>query len=88
MRLSEDSESSSDDLSVLHLDDAIGLGRELVVMRDDHEGRAPRLAQRAHQSKQPISAVGIEVAGRLISQHDIRLLHERASHGDSLLFSS
>ena len=83
-----DGESSSDDLSVLHVNNAVGLGRELVVMRDDHEGRAARLAQRAHQSKQPIPAVGIEVAGRFISQDNIWLLHERASHGDSLLFSS
>ena len=75
--LSSDGEPSSDDLSVLHVNNAVGLGRELVVMRDDHEGRAARLAQRAHQSKQPIPAVGIEVAGRFISQDNIWLLHER-----------
>ena len=83
-----DGEPSSDDLSVLHVDNAIGLGRELVIMRDNHEGRAARFAQRAHQSEQSVPTVGIEVACRLISQHDIRLLHERASHGDSLLFPS
>jgi len=86
--LSSDGESSSDDLSVLHVDNAIGLGRELVVMRDDHERRTARLAQRAHQSKQPVSAVGVQVAGRFISQDNIRLLHECAGHGDSLLLSS
>ena len=58
-RLSPGGESSSDDLSVLHVDNAIGLSRELVVMRDDHERRTARLAQRAHQSKQPVSAVGV-----------------------------
>ena len=86
--LSSDGESSSDDLSVLHVDNAIGLGRELVVMRDDHEGRAARLAQRAHQSEQSVPAVGIKVAGWFIGQDNIRLLHERASHCDSLLFPS
>lgn len=33
-----------DDLSVLHVDNAVGLGREFIVMRDDHERRAACLA--------------------------------------------
>ena len=28
-----------DDLAVLHMHDAVGLGRQLVVVGDDHEGR-------------------------------------------------
>ena len=78
----------SDDLAILHVNDTVGLGGELVVMRDDHERRSPCLVQGAHQPEQPFPAVCVEVPGRFISQDQVRILHQRACHGDPLLFAS
>lgn len=78
----------SDDLAILHVNDTVGLSGELVVMRDNDERRSACLVQGAHQSEQPVPAVCIEISGRFIGQDQVRILHQRTGHSDSLLFAA
>jgi len=41
----------SDDLAILHVNNAVGLGGEFVVMSHDHEGGTACFVQGAHQSE-------------------------------------
>jgi len=77
-----------DDLPVLHVQDSVGLGGKLVVVSDDDEGRAAGFIQFSHQSKQGVAGMGVEVAGRFVSQHEIGLLKQRTCDGDPLLLTS
>ena len=78
----------SDYLAILHVNDTVGLGGEFVVMGHDHEGGLACLVQGTHQSKQPFSAVCVEVPRRLIGQDQVRILHQRARHRDALLLAA
>ena len=78
----------SSNLAVLHANDAVGLGGKFVVVRHDHKGGSPRLVQGAHQSEYSFPAMGIEIPGRFIGQDQVRVLHQCARHGYSLLFTT
>src|SRR6185437_10096535 len=78
----------SEDLSILHMDDTVGLSGEFVVMRHDHEGGSACFVQGAHQSEQSVPAVCVEVPGRLVGQDQVRILHQRTCYRDALLFAS
>lgn len=77
----------SDDLAILHVNDTVRLGGELVVMRDNDERRSACLVQAAHQPEQPVPALCVEVSGRFVGQDQVRILHQRACHGHPLLFT-
>ncbi len=79
---------SGHDLSVLHMNDTIGLSGEFVVMRDNDERRSACLIQGAHQSEQSVPAMRVQVAGRLIGQDQVRTLHQCTRHRDPLLFAA
>src|SRR2546428_1902397 len=57
---------------------------ELAIVRRDDDRRAARvdLAEQVHDLERQI---GIEVAGRLVGEHELRIVHERARDRDALL---
>ena len=77
-----------DDRAVLHGDDAVGLSGEFIVVRDDHKRGASRAIQLAHEGKERVARMAVEVACRFIGQHQIRLLHQGPRHGDPLLLAA
>src|SRR5207249_7498674 len=77
-----------DDPAVLHVNDAIGLGGEFLVVGDDHEGGTTRSVQFPHQRKQGLTRVSVQVSRRLIRHDQIRPLHQGASDSHPLLLSS
>ena len=63
-----------DDLTILHVHDPVCLGRELIVMGDDHEGRPSGLVQFTHHRKERVPRMRIQISCWFISQHKIWLL--------------
>src|SRR5439155_8040628 len=59
---------------------------ELAIVRGHDNGRASRVdfTEQVHDVEREI---GVEVARRLIGQHDVRVVDESAGNGDALLFA-
>ena len=75
-------------LAVLELDDAAAdpLDQLAIVRRDEHGGAARvDVAEQVHDLERQ---VGIEIAGRLVGQHQLRLVDERARNGHALLLAA
>ena len=53
-------------------------------MRDDHEAGAHLAIQFEHEVQDVLAVAGIEVARRLVREHDARVVHERPGDGDAL----
>ena len=77
-----------DNHPILHMNDAVRLGRKLVIMSHDDEGRPARAVQLTQQCEKRITSMRIEVAGRLIGQHQVRPLHQGPRDGDPLLLAA
>ena len=76
------------DAAVAQDEPRIGHRRQLGVVRHEHERRAARrvdVAQQLHD----VAAVGaVEVAGRLVGQHDRRIVGQRARERHALLLAA
>jgi hypothetical protein len=74
---------SFDEGAVAHRDQPVGGGRDPRVVGDDDQ----RLSGRAQAVKEPEHVQGcgaVEIAGRLVGEHDVWLVAERAGDRDSL----
>ena len=60
-----------DDLAVEHLDPSVHARRDVVVVGDDHDGH-PELVQLFEEPQDGLPGRLIEVAGRLVGEHDGR----------------
>src|SRR3954452_15312763 len=74
--------------SVKQPDRASGLLREAVVVRDHHHGRAVFLVQLFEDAHDLVAHGGVEIAGRLVGEHDARLSDDGARDGNALLLSA
>lgn len=69
-------------------DDAIGSECDLFIVRD-HDHRLTEFAIRVAQKLHDLTAVvRIKIAGRLISEHDRRCIHERTADRHTLLLAT
>ena len=74
--------------AVLDGDDTISSKSDLFIVRD-HDHRLTEFAIRVAQKLHDLTAVvRIEVAGRLISEHDRRRIHERTTDRHALLLTA
>src|SRR3954449_12290548 len=71
--------------SVEKADRASGLLREAVVVRDHHHGRAVFLVQLFENAHDLVAHGGVEIAGRLVGEHDARRSDDRPRDCDALL---
>src|ERR1043166_5639106 len=84
-----DMRSSIRDLSILHEHDAIGEAvGELLIVRDHHDRQRIFLNHLAQQREQLMRANRIEVSGRLIGEQHLRVVSERSSNSNALLFAT
>src|SRR5579884_329837 len=89
LRLTERAVSlRSFNLSIDHLDQPIGLKRELLVMGHQNERDSPLPVEPFQQSEDLVTRMGIEIAGRLVGQDQLRPQHQRARDGDPLLLAA
>src|SRR5436309_8735379 len=73
------------DLPVPHAHDAVRVAAHLGVVRDDDERLPARLVQAAEEGDDLRGRLAVEVAGRLVREHDARLVDERAGDRGALL---
>ena len=76
------------DLSVLHIDDPIGDGRQVVqtVLRDEH--RLPASFPRADNVCKHPDRADVQIRCRFIQHHDLGIIHRDGCAGDLLLFAA
>ena len=72
------------DQAVAHDDHALGVGRDVRLVGDQHD-RDAVAGERAEQRHHLVAGARIEVAGRLVGQHQARLVDQRARDRDPLL---
>ena len=77
----------TDDLPVAHDDDAFAIGGDVQFVRDHDDGDAG-VVEFLEQPHDFDARAGVEIAGRLVGQHQFRLVHQRAGNGDALLLSA
>ena len=76
------------DLSVGEYDGTVGVGGGHRIVRDHDDGLA-KLVDRTLQEAEHFGAGnGVEVAGRLVSEHQLRLGNQRAGDGHALLLAT
>ncbi len=57
-------------------------------MGDDHETRAPLPIQLQHQLEHAFRVAAVEVAGRFVREHELRLRHQRTGNGCALTLAT
>ena len=77
-----------DDATVEQRDDAIRVLRHIVVVRDQHDGLVEVARERADHLHHIDFGARIEIAGRLVGEHDLRPCDERARDADALLLAA
>ncbi len=75
------------DLAIPHVNDALGVGRHVAVVRDDDD-REPRRVQLLEHPQDFFARPRVEVSGWLVGQQKLRPVHERACNGDALLLTA
>src|SRR6516164_2065596 len=70
------------------MDATLGVGRDLLVMRHEHDGDPLLRIERTQQAHDLVSARAVEIAGRLVGKDDGWGSHERTRDGDTLLLSA
>jgi hypothetical protein len=75
------------DFAVMQFDAAVGQARHDGIVRHHHNG-APLLVKFAQQAQDDFFVDGVEVAGGLVGEHDLRIVDEGARDADPLLLAS
>ena len=78
----------ADDVAVGEEQHAVGDRRGVRVMGDHDGGLAERVDRAAQQREDLAAGRGVEVAGRLVGEHDARPRDERPGDGDALLLAA
>jgi hypothetical protein len=76
-----------DDAAVKDLDSTGHAFGDRLVVGDDHDGRTG-MVELVNQGQDGVAGGLVEVAGRLVSQHDGRLADESSGDGDPLALSA
>ena len=71
----------------MQFDATVGQTRDNRIVRD-HDDGASLLVEFAQQAQNNFFVYGIEVAGGLVSEHDFRIVDERARDANALLLAS
>jgi hypothetical protein len=80
--------STIDDSPVLQEDDPVGVGGDARVVGDDDHRPPPVVGHLAQQPGDLFRRVGVQVARRLVGQHQGRVGHQGAGHGHALLLAA
>src|SRR4051812_32613716 len=76
-----------DDAPVGEEDDAVGVGRRDRVVGHHHHGLVVVVDAASQQLEDLGAGAAVEVAGRLVGEHDLGPAHQRPGHGDPLLLT-
>ncbi len=76
------------DTPVHEADMALGVGRDVFIMGDEHNGDAALFIELAEQFHHFVAPRGVEIAGRLVGEDDGRIGDEGTRDGDALLLTA
>src|SRR6516164_2502783 len=76
------------DSPVTKCDDPVGPGGDIGVVRDQDDRDVAFLVELAKQRHDLVAALAVEVACRLVSKHEHRIVNERTGDGDTLLLTT
>src|SRR5882724_7847422 len=74
--------------AVAQYHDAIEPRGEPLVVRDDHEANAKLAVELEHELEQLASIRAVEIAGRLVGEHERGSCHQRPRHRRALSFTT
>ena len=74
--------------AVVHLQNSVGVGGGVLVVRDEDHGRAVATGQLGQEREDLGACFGVEVAGRLVGEQQARLADDRTSDRDALLLAA
>ena len=74
--------------SVVHGGDAVGVGENAVIVRDDDGTTSGLTHQFAEQFHDHFSVLGIERGGGFVANDQSRIVHQCAGNGDTLLLTA
>ncbi len=77
----------SDDLAIAETDDPLALFGDIGLMGDQHDG-APFFIQPREDPQDVLGCMRVEVPGRLVSEHQRRVGHNRPCHSHTLLLAA
>ena len=77
----------SNHAAVEHGDDPVSLGRDVELMRHDHEREPLLVVEVLEQSHDLLTGRAVQITGGLIRQHDARLLDEGPGYAHPLLLT-
>jgi hypothetical protein len=77
-----------DDASVAHHQPGVGDRRQLRVVRDQDDGRPTAMVNLAQQLEDVTAVRAVQVAGRLVGEHDRRVVGEGAGERHALLLAA
>src|SRR6266540_371185 len=80
--------ASSDDPAVAQRDRDVGLLRELLIVRDEHDRRLAPAVDVDQEIDDLVAGPRVEIAGRLVGEQDRGLVRERPGDRDALLFAA
>src|SRR5436190_13916401 len=74
-------------LAVADVDDAMRVGGDVGLVRDEDDRVAPRVQPMEHLHDF-LAGLRVEVAGRLVGEQDGRVVHQGARDGDALALTA
>ena len=77
-----------DDFDVVHAGDAVGIGKNPVVVGDDDDGAVGGTRDVAEQIEDDLAVVGVERGGGFVADDERRFVDQRAGDRDALLFAA
>src|SRR5689334_1913899 len=79
---------SVEETPVFHVQDAIGVLIDAVVVRDDDDATSIGEELALHELDDLAPRIPVERRRRLVQDHEVRTAGERSGYGDALLFST
>ena len=77
-----------DDLAIVHAGDAVGVGKDAVVVGDDDHGAVGGACDIAEKFEYDFAVLGIEGGGGFVADDEWGFVDERACDGDALLLTA
>ena len=74
-------------ITVTQADDPLGVGGDVVFMRD-HDNGAAFIVEPFEQRQDLLGGHAIQVAGRFVGQDEVRVIHQAAGNGHPLLLTA
>ena len=77
-----------DDFPIVHAGDAVGVGENPVVVRDDDDGTFWRTGDLPEKIEHDFAVARVQRGSRFVADHQWRFVDERTGNGNALLLTA